>query len=206
MVPGTTTLCLSLQGADRVRLENVTIDCRDNPFLELRQHGAVSLKNCEVVNYNSGAGGSNAVYASGTTLLIDGRTFDGAGGRSAGPNSRGNVFDLRGNNRAYARNTKFLNNAEIARSECITFDGCMVSTPTFPPRRATFKVVAEPVTLLSATVKDKGPGRVQAGLGRCRVPRSCSEKRGFRGRFLSEGSQQLGLQNDPSYWLGFLRN
>lgn len=121
--PQKTRLRLNIRLAHRLRLENLTIDCGNDPCMDFRSSAELCLKNCVIMNYNSGAGGSSAIDGSNTTLLIEDCTFDGNTGRQAG-HSMGNAFDLRGGNQVYARNTTFIDNSEISRERCITFDGC----------------------------------------------------------------------------------
>jgi hypothetical protein len=128
----TTTLTGQFDDAVRVRIENLTVDCNDDVFLDLRSGGTVALRRCDVGNYNSGAGGSNAVYGGGTVLLVEGCTFDGTKGRAAGPMNLGNAFDLRGENRLYCRDTVFSNNREVLRSASCIFDRCTITAPRSP--------------------------------------------------------------------------
>lgn len=108
----------------RVRIENLKIDCKDNNFMDLRG-GSIQIKNCHVFNYNSGAGGSNAIFATNSVLLIEESTFEGDSGRSSG-RSGGCAFDLREDNLLFARNCRFVDNQQIVRatSPC-GFDGCV---------------------------------------------------------------------------------
>ncbi len=65
-----TTLSLRIQSATGARIEGVTIDCGNNDFADFRESCTLSLRACRVQNYNSGAGGSNAIFAAGSVLLI----------------------------------------------------------------------------------------------------------------------------------------
>jgi len=123
--PDATTLRTGqLAGGSRVLISNVTIDCNNSPFLDLRG-GAAFVRDCVITNYNSGAGGSNSIYATGSTLLIERCAFEGNSGRSAG-RAGGVAFDLRGGNFLFVRQTQFIDNDEIVRSEPhFVFDGCV---------------------------------------------------------------------------------
>ena len=59
-----TTLTMQLEQEERVRIEWVTIDCKNDEFINLRDHGSVYLRDCLVHNYNSGAGGSDSLDVS----------------------------------------------------------------------------------------------------------------------------------------------
>ncbi len=111
--------------AQRVRVEHVTVDCDDDPFVDLRRGGSVHLRDCAVGNYNSGAGGSNAMFASGGVLLIESSRFDGSEGRAKAPGRFGDAFDFRGRYALYARGCQFVDNDEILRATSqSTFDRC----------------------------------------------------------------------------------
>lgn len=126
--PETTTLNLIIEEAPRLRIEGVTIDCRDDPFADLRNGGELQLHRCRVRGYNSGAGGSNSMYGSSTTvLLIEDCEFEGSSGRGAGRGSGGTALDLRGSSRIFVRNTAFVGNSEIVRSTTGVFDNCKAS-------------------------------------------------------------------------------
>lgn len=120
-----TVLHLQLETATRVRIAGVHIDCQNNEFLDLRNGGSVQIRDCLIDNYNSGAGGSNAVFASGSVLLVEGCVFEGRSGRMAKRDHGGRVFDLRGTNVLYARATRFVDNSEVVRaSNLCVFDDC----------------------------------------------------------------------------------
>lgn len=110
----------------RWRLEGLKIDCGDNEFINLRSGGAVEVLKCEIANYNSGAGGSNAVFGSGSLMFIEDCTFEGLSGRSGRPGgSGGRAFDLRGDNVLFVRRTTFIDNSEIVRASFpAAFDQC----------------------------------------------------------------------------------
>ncbi|MHC5038470.1 MAG: right-handed parallel beta-helix repeat-containing protein, partial [Planctomycetota bacterium] len=122
---GKVTISIMFDRADRVRLEGVTIDCRNMPFLDLRRGGSFHLKNCHIFNYNSGAGGSNAINARNSTFLVEDCTFEGMTGRVAGRTPGGGAFDLRGDSLLYVRKSRFIDNTDIVRATFpCTFDEC----------------------------------------------------------------------------------
>lgn len=118
--------------AQRVRIANVRVECRDMEFINLVGEGSIQMRDCYVTGYNSGAGGSNAVYGSSAILLFEGCTFEGMTGRAGGAGrSGGNAFDLRGSSIVYVRNTKFVDNSEILRATNLSvFDGCESTNAT----------------------------------------------------------------------------
>ena len=121
-----TTIVLRLGPAEnirRIRVEGVTIDCDNKPLADFLGDCSLVLRDCRITNYNSGAGGCNAIFAISSALLMENCEFDGREGRRAGI-AFGNAFDLRVENRLFCRNTVFRNNAEIARSAAGAFDGC----------------------------------------------------------------------------------
>jgi hypothetical protein len=122
------TLSIELEQATRVRFQRLTIDCRDNPFINLRRGGEIQINDCLVHNYNSGAGGSNAIFGADTVLLIEDCEFEGESGRSSGRRSGGNAMDLRGADRLFIRNTTFTDNSHIFRRADAILDGCVISS------------------------------------------------------------------------------
>ncbi|MBK8099797.1 MAG: hypothetical protein IPK26_22055 [Planctomycetes bacterium] len=115
----TTVLTGELEQASRVRFENLAIDCRDRPFLNLYAGGAVHLRRCFVANYNSGAGGSNAIYGVEVAMLIEDCEFEGKSGR-AKDSSHGDALDLRGEFVVALRRTRFIDNDEVVRATGLT--------------------------------------------------------------------------------------
>jgi hypothetical protein len=120
-----TTLSAHLGKAIASRIEGVSLDCEDAPFALLIDGGSLHVRDCRVSGYNSGAGGSNAVFGVGTVLLVESCEFEGKSGR-AGATMRGNAFDLRGDNHIFLRNTRFTDNQEIFRSADGVLDGCTI--------------------------------------------------------------------------------
>jgi hypothetical protein len=134
--PGVTTLSAHIEKANSLRIEGVTIQCGDNELCQLRNGGSLQLRNCRVGGYNSGAGGSNAIFGAGTVLLIEECEFEGKTGR-ASATMRGNPFDLREENHVFIRNTHFIDNQHIFRSAEGVVDGCTFTSDmpnfAFPP-------------------------------------------------------------------------
>jgi hypothetical protein len=122
-----TTLTMHLEHAERVRIEGLTIDCKDNEFLQVRDQGSIYLRDCLVHNYNSGAGGSEALDVSDAALLVEDCEFEGKSGRNS-PSSHGTALELRGDSRVFIRGTRFVNNQEVFRSGEGVLDGCSISS------------------------------------------------------------------------------
>ena len=113
-----------LEDAVRWRISNVSINCGDNEVAYLRWGGSIEILNCLIFNYNSGAGGSNAIGGRDVTIVIENSEMEGNSGRSSGRGG-GVAFDLRGSNFLYARKVRFVGNDEIIRASfpCV-FDRC----------------------------------------------------------------------------------
>jgi len=119
---------LTFRGLQRVRFADMIIDAMNSPVIDL-SGGQCQFRDCRIVSYNSGAGGSNAISASrGSVLLLERCTFDGRDGRAEGRNY-GVAFDLRGEYAMYARGCEFIDNEEISRATDIeVYDACVSST------------------------------------------------------------------------------
>ncbi|MHC5039461.1 MAG: hypothetical protein ACYTHM_19330, partial [Planctomycetota bacterium] len=129
--PKNTELAVALEAALRLRIEGVKIDCKDTEAIDIRDNGAIHLKDCHIFNYNSGAGGSNAIFTSGSVLFVEGCVFEGMSGRAAGRGSGGDAFDMRGDNVLFCRKTKFIDNQEILRATFpCGFDECISENKT----------------------------------------------------------------------------
>lgn len=108
-----------------LRLENLAVDCDNDPFLDARNLATASFRNCRFFNYNSGAGGSNAIYAQDCALLFEHCEFEGRSGRR---NSfGGNALDLRGDSRIFLRDCRLVDNQELARNFRGVIDRCNVT-------------------------------------------------------------------------------
>jgi hypothetical protein len=108
----------------RLRIEGVRIDCLGDPLTSVHAGTGFMLKNCELMNYNSGAGGSNALYSQTGVVWLDGCLFDGAKGRAGGRGSFGDALDIRGAT-VFARHCQFVDNDEIDRATDMRFfDRC----------------------------------------------------------------------------------
>lgn len=113
----------AVSACQRVRFEGLTIDCDNREWCHLRE-SSVHMRDCRVRNYNSGAPGSAAMFATGSVLLIEGCTFEGLTGRAL-PHQGGKAFDFVGTNALYVRRSEFINNAAILRADFpCTFDAC----------------------------------------------------------------------------------
>ena len=117
----------------RVRFENLTIDCNDNPFIDCRASGSVEIVGCHIFNYNSGAGGAEAIFGENTFLYVCDSVFEGMSGKDAKNRNRspGNALDVRGACALYLARDSFIDNSEIGRPEFIyVLDDCQKSTVT----------------------------------------------------------------------------
>ncbi|MBI5863449.1 MAG: hypothetical protein HZB38_02840 [Planctomycetes bacterium] len=120
-----TRLKIRLAATQRVRIENVTLDCENEPLIqEPGRHGRLHLVGCKIVGYNSGAGGSSALRGDDAIFLVENCEFDGQGGRAETSGHRGVAFDVRGNGALFVRSTTFVENNEIARIGRGVFDNC----------------------------------------------------------------------------------
>lgn len=127
-----TTLSVSnraeIRAAKRLRLDSMRIECGDNSLCDLRSSDALHLRDCLITGYNSGAGGSNALFATNSVVLIERCAFEGLSGRAARPGSRGGTaLDMRSDNWLYVRETRFIDNEEILRATFpCCFDRCVM--------------------------------------------------------------------------------
>ncbi len=122
--PEKTTIVGTIEHGTRLRIEDAKVDCHDKEFVDLRDGGTIHLRNCTIFDYNSGAGGSNAIFGVGAVLLVEGCTFEGKSGRASRA-SEGDAFDLRESNLLYIRRTTFVDNQEIVRASFPTvLDRC----------------------------------------------------------------------------------
>jgi|GEM_PF-4191281 len=191
----------SITQAKRWLLKGLKIDCANNPFVDLRGNDALELVDCHVHNYNSGAGGSNGIFGSGSVLFLQDTVFEGSG--RLGP-SGGDAFDLRGNNVLVARRVEFLNNDEVVRASfpCL-FDRCVSkgkdnSVTLYPGgvclvRGQTLKA-RTPLSKLETTLDDTNV--VQIVLG----------KQGKLDARTERMVKVLALERNPRYWIGLLRH
>jgi hypothetical protein len=111
----------------RARFENLTINCNDSPFLNCRDGGTAEIAGCHVYNYNSGAGGSEAIFGENMFVFVTDSEFEGMSGKDASNVRRapGNAFDVRNFSGAYVTRTSFIDNSEIARPAFIfVLDHC----------------------------------------------------------------------------------
>lgn len=109
----------------RVLMEGVTIDCDDDNFCDIRG-GSIRLRDCVVRNYNSGAGGSNSMFATDAVVLLERTAFNGRDGSAHRGNLFGNALDFRGEWFCLARGCQFVDNAEISRVDGhLILDACV---------------------------------------------------------------------------------
>lgn len=121
-----TRLRLRLTNPQRVRIARATVICPDDPFADVRT-GTLQLTHCTVSGYNSGAGGSNAIYGERAVVLVESCVFDGVTGRAAGTSHRGTAFDMRGDNCVFVRDADFRENNDILRAAVAVFDRCQMT-------------------------------------------------------------------------------
>jgi hypothetical protein len=207
--PDDTELALSLRAAMRVRIEGVKINCHDREFIDIRDGGAVHLKNCHIFNYNSGAGGSNAIRASGCVVFVEGCTFEGMAGRAEGRGSGGDAFDMRGDNVLFVRNTQFINNQEIIRASFpCGFDACTSKNTTqwdsgitpYQPRvlflRANRTPVRSPESAVAFQHVTDDIAFIEYALGEREAIDDLSKQL----------AGTLGIARNLPYWIGLLRH
>jgi hypothetical protein len=173
------------------------------------------LRDCEVVNYNSGAGGSNALGDNAGVVLLEGCLFDGSGGRaSRRPEDMGNAMDLRADAWLYARECQFVNNEDIVRATIPTvFDRCTALNTRGPlygvisyPEGHIF--LRESDSLVSNAVRASGPPP--------RAFSTATDDRAFVDYLLDpskpidDDSKQLAsalqLTHRLPYWIGLIRD
>jgi hypothetical protein len=120
-----TSIEATFRFANRFLLEGLRIDCHNDGIFDLRTASTFHLRGCELFNYNSGAGGSNSLFANDSIALMEGCLFEGRSGRQAASTSGGNAFDFRGHCNLFVRQSQFIDNREILRATfpCV-FDGC----------------------------------------------------------------------------------
>ncbi len=122
-----TTLRGHAEIAERVQFESLTWECENSPCLDLGRGGSARVVDCLIRGYNSGRGGSNAVFGIDAILLIENCLFEGMSGDRDGPDSNGgDAFDLRLNSYLYVRNSRFVDNGEVIRTRGLcSFDNCV---------------------------------------------------------------------------------
>lgn len=125
---GTTTLTMQYAQVEAVRIEGVTIECADSPMCDIRDGGSLHLRDCLVRGYNSGAGGSDAIFSSGSALLIESCEFEGRSGRAAAMLMRGKALDLREGSRVFIRDSRFVDNQSVFREADGVLDRCTAMT------------------------------------------------------------------------------
>jgi hypothetical protein len=116
----------TLKGISGFCLSDLAIDSGLGEIIDARNSNFV-ISNCKIYGYNSGAGGSNAIYTEDSIVILDRSTFDGLQ-NSSGQNHRGTALDMRGSNLLHAYKCIFRNNKEVLRTafSCV-FDNCIFS-------------------------------------------------------------------------------
>lgn len=115
----------SIRECSRLLISGVRVDCLGDPLMSNNQGSGFMLKDCELMNYNSGSGGSNAIYSGDGVAWIEGCLFDGAEGVSGGRGSFGSALDIRGDAIVIARRSQFVDNGRIdAGNEVVFLDRC----------------------------------------------------------------------------------
>jgi predicted Ser/Thr protein kinase len=209
-----TTLAGVIESAERLRVEGVRVECRDNEFVDMRG-GTLHLRDCYITGYNSGAGGSNAIYGNETVMLVERCTFEGKTGRASGSHS-GDAFDLRGFNLLYVRQSHFLDNGEIIRA---TFP-CVFEECTGGNSSDQYGIIP----YSSGFVLFRGrqtPLRIRRSVnalvrGNVAAFSLATDDIKFLGLVLGEPmdvdaytrrvAQELGLEHSLPYWIGLLRH
>jgi len=191
-----------IETAVRWRISNVSINCGDSEVAYLRSGGSIEFCDCLISNYNSGAGGSNAIGGSDVTIVVENSEMEGDSGRSSGRGG-GNAFDLRGPNFLYAREVDFVANSEIIRANfpCV-FDRC------------TTEAAGRDINILSgdALIRDSQIPRRGAGL---EFQHEADDLKfvnlalGNRDKLDARSEKivkTLQLKRHPTYWIGLLRH
>jgi hypothetical protein len=200
---------MKLMRATRVRIEAVKIRCNDDECIDLRSGGSVHLRNCTIYEYNSGAGGSNAIRGSDAVLFVEGCVFEGMSGRAAGHQSGGDAFDLRGTNFLFVKDTTFIDNDEVARVTFpAVFDGC-VSKGSTPWESGILPYAAGMLFVRNNKIKVSKPEWA-------RESAHFTGDAAFVRALLGEGKPLEGLSRDLAeairatrnlpYWIGLLRH
>lgn len=197
-----------IANAIRWRISNATIDCGDNEVVYLRSGGSFEFRNCKIYNYNSGAGGSNAIGGSNSALVVEDSEMEGDSGRSSGRGG-GDAFDLRGSSLLYVRKAHFEENDEVIRATfpCV-FDRCTAkgtgrnSNQLSPYSSGTVLLKENQIPLRQGNnvIEFKydvdAPSFVDLALGK-------REKLDARSEQIVN---TLQLKRHPAYWIGLMRH
>lgn len=116
-------------------IEGVRLDLDDDEFISAGTGGRFVLRDVEIEGFNSGAGGSNAIFATGPSMFVLERVgFDGEPGRQQDGQSYGDALDVRGDVLVHMRHVRFKNVEEIGRFDALgSIDRCVAIAP--PPAR-----------------------------------------------------------------------
>jgi hypothetical protein len=202
-----TTLSLHLYNAAHLRIENLTIDCHNDPFVDLRATGSLAVRNCLVKNYNSGAGGSSALDAVNSVVLVEQCEFEGKSGRSS-PQSHGVAMDLRADTRVFVRDTVFTNNQEVFRNASGVLDGCTATTDQpqwfYPPSGE--RLLQRNVNMASR-IGSIPPNTFKESLDDLEPLQALSDGKGVKAwtdPIARQKAQTLNLAHDKGYWTRLL--
>ncbi len=115
----------TIEDCARFLIEGIRVDCLGDPLTDVRDGPGFMLRRCELMNYNSGSGGSNALYSSGGMVWLDECLFDGAKGSAGGRGVYANPLDIRGDAMVFARKCQFVDNQHVdGGSTFAMFDRC----------------------------------------------------------------------------------
>lgn len=202
--------------AARLMIDNLRIDCKDSPIVDLRRGGFILLRDCLVENYNSGAGGSNSIFMNNGTCLLEGCAFDGSKGRSAGRGSAGNAMDLRDDFLLYCRQCQFIENSDIVRVTApatATFDGCTALNMTVDGYGLTSFSNGRIIIRDSPSIIDASQGRIPVPTKSMAVAtddlRLVEHAAGIRPEADADMEALvtgLALDRRLPYWIGLLRH
>ncbi|HRX87703.1 MAG TPA: hypothetical protein P5572_21970, partial [Phycisphaerae bacterium] len=207
--PELTTLTGQVESALRLRLQNLRLQCDDDEFVDLRNGGSLHLRDCVISGYNSGAGGSNAVYGSGCIMLVERCTFEGRSGRVADRHN-GDALDLRGFCFLYVRQSQFVDNQEIIRATfpCV-FDACTSRTTEdrrshgIMPYPTGFVLLRDNQATLSSTQRT---GQFVPATDDLEFLRLVLGAPSHAGKVAQNMSERLALYRNLPYWIGLLRH
>ena len=194
--------------AVRWRISKVSIDCGDNEVIYLRSGGSFEFINCKISNYNSGAGGSNAIGGSNVTLVVENTEMEGDSGRSSGRGG-GSAFDLRGPNLLYVRKVHFEENSEVLRATfpCV-FDRC-TANGTDRNHNILSPYSGGTVLLKDNQVPTREGNNVSEFKYDVDDPKFVNLALGNREKLDARSEQivkTLQLKRNPAYWIGLLRH
>lgn len=194
----------SVETPKRWRFSNLKIDCNDSPFIDIHREGTVEIHGCHIFNYNSGAGGSNAIFGINSIVLIENTTMEGDSGRASGRGG-GDAFDLRGQNILFARNTHFKDNDEVVRAKfpCV-FDQCQFTGQSnsiygYPGNH----IITRGEKLPSHQTNEE---QLTHAMNEIAFVEFVSGQRKKLDERSERVASELQLARNPAYWIGLLRH